>query len=95
MIPKNTNDRIIADMQVVGFTANHNIHLMAMKPIISFLTDVSEYDNLEDMKSALKTSLYDLNCIDDALHDNIDLLWKVKEYHEQLTLKRLKRDAKQ
>jgi hypothetical protein len=95
MITQNTNDRIMADIQVVEFTKKHNIHLMAMKPIISLLQDIAEDENIEDIKSGIKTTLYDLDCMDDALHENIDLLWQVKEYHERLTLEKIKRDAKQ
>ena len=87
------NERIIADMQIVEFTKNHNIHLMSMKPIISFLRDVEEYDNIEDLKGGLKFALYDIECLDDLLHDNLDLLWKIKEYHETLTLQKLTQTA--
>ena len=79
------DSRALADTRVTEFTKNHNIHLMAMKPIITFLRYVEEYNNLADMKGGLKSALYDIECLDDLLHDNLDLLWKIKEDHESLT----------
>jgi len=83
MIPQNPNGRPIADMHIAEFTQAHNIHLTAFKPILDFLQGVREYDSLEDVQSALKTAVYDLECLDSVMQDNQDHLWQFKEWNEQ------------
>lgn len=81
----NNTDRLIVGMYLNEFTKNHNIHLMAITPILSFLKQLKDYDNLEDVQGGLNTVLYDMQCLDAVLHDNSDTLWKIKDYRDSHT----------
>lgn len=81
MITQKANDRIIADRQVVEFTKNHNIHLMAFGPLLNFMKEALQHDNYDDLRGSMNSALYDIECLDDLLHENYERLQEAKKHY--------------
>ncbi len=60
------------------FIANHNIHIMALTPIIEYIKDSIELESPEDIKEAMESTLYDMTCLSDLIVENSDVLWGLK-----------------
>ena len=60
------------------FIANHNVHIMALTPVLDYLKEAVELDSAEDIKEALQSTLYDMTCLSDLIVENSDTLWGLK-----------------
>jgi len=60
------------------FIANHNVHLMALTPVLDYLKEAVELESPEDLKEAIESTLYDMTCLSDLIVENSDALWGLK-----------------
>ncbi len=61
-----------------AFIDSHNIHIIALTPILNYLKEAVELDSLEDVKEAMQSTLYDMTCLSDLIVENSDALWGLK-----------------